>query len=87
LCCVEYYGSDPDFIAIVGHYRRLLRSRSYVGFVLVAAFGFSRLFAFLAGSAFVFAPRLREPAYRAPQGNARQSMMRRRRRSAITSAS
>ena len=39
---------------IVANYRRLLRSRSYVGFVLVAAFGFSGLFAFLAGSAFVF---------------------------------
>jgi DHA1 family bicyclomycin/chloramphenicol resistance-like MFS transporter len=39
---------------IVANYRRLLRSRDYVGFMLVAAFGFSGLFAFLAGSAFVF---------------------------------
>jgi DHA1 family bicyclomycin/chloramphenicol resistance-like MFS transporter len=39
---------------ILANYRRLLRSRTYVGFMLVAAFGYSGLFAFLAGSAFVF---------------------------------
>ena len=39
---------------IVANYGRLLRSRSYVGYALVAAFGFSALFAFIAGSAFVF---------------------------------
>lgn len=39
---------------IAANYGRLLRSRSYVGYALVAAFGFSALFAFLAGSAFVF---------------------------------
>jgi DHA1 family bicyclomycin/chloramphenicol resistance-like MFS transporter len=49
----------PDLAAtrprtIVANYARLLRSRTYVGFMLVAAFGFSGLFAFLAGSAFVF---------------------------------
>ena len=40
--------------AMLANYGRLLRSRDYVGFMLVAAFGFSGLFAFLAGSAFVF---------------------------------
>ena len=49
----------PDLAAtrprtIVANYARLLHSRIYVGFMLVAAFGFSGLFAFLAGSAFVF---------------------------------
>ena len=39
---------------IVANYGRLLRSPAYVGYMLVAAFGFSGLFAFLAGSAFVF---------------------------------
>ena len=39
---------------IVANYRRLLRSRDYRRYLLVAAFGFSGLFAFLAGSAFVF---------------------------------
>jgi DHA1 family bicyclomycin/chloramphenicol resistance-like MFS transporter len=39
---------------IVANYRRLLGSPTYVGYMLVAAFGFSGLFAFLAGSAFVF---------------------------------
>jgi DHA1 family bicyclomycin/chloramphenicol resistance-like MFS transporter len=39
---------------LVANYRRLLSSPAYVGYVLVAAFGFSGLFAFLAGSAFVF---------------------------------
>ena len=62
-CCV--YKVLPETLArpdaratapavIAANYRRLLRSRSYVGFMLVAAFGFSGLFAFLAGSAFVF---------------------------------
>ncbi|HZI83027.1 MAG TPA: multidrug effflux MFS transporter [Casimicrobiaceae bacterium] len=39
---------------ILANYARLLRSRSYVGYTLVAAFASSGLFAFLAGSAFVF---------------------------------
>jgi len=39
---------------IVANYGRLLRTGSYVRYMLVAAFGFSGLFAFLAGSAFVF---------------------------------
>jgi DHA1 family bicyclomycin/chloramphenicol resistance-like MFS transporter len=39
---------------IVANYGRLLRSRAYTGYMLVAAFGFSGLFAFIAGSAFVF---------------------------------
>ena len=42
----------PD--VIVANYGRLLRSRAFSGYMLVAAFGFSGLFAFLAGSAFVF---------------------------------
>ena len=40
--------------AILANYARLLRSRRYVGYTLVAAFAASGLFAFLAGSAFVF---------------------------------
>src|SRR5262249_47455614 len=39
---------------VLGNYGRLLRSRTYVGYALVAAFSSSGLFAFLAGSAFVF---------------------------------
>jgi len=39
---------------IYANYLRLVRSRAYVGYVLVAAFSSSGLFAFLAGSAFVF---------------------------------
>jgi DHA1 family bicyclomycin/chloramphenicol resistance-like MFS transporter len=39
---------------IVANYARLLRSRPYVGYMLIAAFSSSGLFAFLAGSAFVF---------------------------------
>jgi MFS transporter, DHA1 family, multidrug resistance protein len=39
---------------IVANYGRLLGSRAFTGYMLVAAFGFSGLFAFLAGSAFVF---------------------------------
>src|SRR6185369_9360638 len=39
---------------IVANYGRLLRSRTFTGYMGVAAFGFSGLFAFLAGSAFVF---------------------------------
>ncbi len=39
---------------ILANYRRLVRSRAFTGFMMVAAFGFSGLFAFLAGSAFVF---------------------------------
>ena len=36
------------------NFARLLRSRAFAGYTLVASFGFSGLFAFLAGSAFVF---------------------------------
>jgi len=39
---------------IVSNYARLLRSRSYMGYTLVAAFASCGLFAFLAGSSFVF---------------------------------
>jgi DHA1 family bicyclomycin/chloramphenicol resistance-like MFS transporter len=39
---------------IVANYGRLLRSRAYTGYLLVAACGFSGLFAFIAGSSFVF---------------------------------
>jgi MFS transporter, DHA1 family, multidrug resistance protein len=39
---------------VVANYRHLLASPAYVGYMLVAAFGYSGLFAFLAGSAFVF---------------------------------
>jgi DHA1 family bicyclomycin/chloramphenicol resistance-like MFS transporter len=39
---------------MLSNYARLLRSRTYVGYLLVAAFSTSGLFAFLAGSAFVF---------------------------------
>lgn len=39
---------------IAGNYRRLLASRVFVGYLLVAAFTSAGLFAFLAGSAFVF---------------------------------
>jgi DHA1 family bicyclomycin/chloramphenicol resistance-like MFS transporter len=39
---------------IVANYRTLLRSRLFVGYLLVAGFTSSGLFAFLAGSAFVF---------------------------------
>jgi DHA1 family bicyclomycin/chloramphenicol resistance-like MFS transporter len=39
---------------VLANYGRLLRSRSYIGYTLVAAFASSGLFAFLAGSAFVF---------------------------------
>jgi DHA1 family bicyclomycin/chloramphenicol resistance-like MFS transporter len=39
---------------MVANFGRLLRSRRYVGYMLVAAFTMSGLFAFLAGSAFVF---------------------------------
>ena len=39
---------------ILANYGSVLRSRTYIGYVLVAASGSSGLFAFLAGSAFVF---------------------------------
>ncbi|MGE5088805.1 MAG: multidrug effflux MFS transporter [Candidatus Levyibacteriota bacterium] len=44
--------TDPR--VIVANYARLLRSRRYLVYLLVAAFGQSGLFAFLAGSSFVF---------------------------------
>lgn len=43
---------DPS--AMVGNWRRALASRRYVGFLLTIAFSMAGLFAFLAGSAFVF---------------------------------
>ena len=39
---------------MLGNYARLLRSRAYLGYLLIAAFATSGLFAFLAGSSFVF---------------------------------
>jgi DHA1 family bicyclomycin/chloramphenicol resistance-like MFS transporter len=39
---------------MLANFRRLLRAPDYVRFMLVAAFAYSGLFAFLAGSAFVF---------------------------------
>jgi DHA1 family bicyclomycin/chloramphenicol resistance-like MFS transporter len=39
---------------MLANYARLLRSRAYLGYLLVAAFATSGLFAFLAGSSFVF---------------------------------
>jgi DHA1 family bicyclomycin/chloramphenicol resistance-like MFS transporter len=39
---------------MLANYRRLLQSKTYIGYVLVAAFATSGLFAFLAGSAYVF---------------------------------
>jgi DHA1 family bicyclomycin/chloramphenicol resistance-like MFS transporter len=44
--------TDPA--VVLANYRRLLHSRRYVGYLLVAAFASSGLFAFLAGSAFAF---------------------------------
>lgn len=43
-----------DVGMMLRNYARLLRSRRFVGYLLVAAFTSSGLFAFLAGSAFVF---------------------------------
>jgi DHA1 family bicyclomycin/chloramphenicol resistance-like MFS transporter len=43
-----------DVAVVLANYRRLLHTRTYIGYVLVAAFAASGLFAFLAGSAFVF---------------------------------
>ncbi|MEP7205825.1 MAG: multidrug effflux MFS transporter [Casimicrobiaceae bacterium] len=48
---------DPGALAprtILRNFRRLLGSRAFAGYLLVAAFTSSGLFAFLAGSAFVF---------------------------------
>jgi DHA1 family bicyclomycin/chloramphenicol resistance-like MFS transporter len=39
---------------MLANYARLLRSRVYLGYLLIAAFSTSALFAFLAGSSFVF---------------------------------
>ncbi len=39
---------------IAANFRRLLRSRAFVGYLLVASFATGGLFAFIAGSAFVF---------------------------------
>ena len=39
---------------VLANYGRVLRSRPYIGYMLIAAFTSSGLFAFLAGSAFVF---------------------------------
>ncbi len=49
--------ADPRALrpAVIGaNYRRLLASRTFVGYVLVSAFASSGIFAFLAGSSFVF---------------------------------
>lgn len=65
LLWVAVYGWLPETLArrdsratrprvLAANYVRLLRSRTFLGYVMVAAFGFSGLFAFLAGSAFVF---------------------------------
>jgi DHA1 family bicyclomycin/chloramphenicol resistance-like MFS transporter len=43
-----------DLKVMLANYARLIRSRTYIGYLLVAAFATSGLFAFLAGSAFVF---------------------------------
>jgi len=43
-----------DVRVMLANYARLLRSRTYVGYLLIAAFATSGLFAFIAGSAFVF---------------------------------
>jgi DHA1 family bicyclomycin/chloramphenicol resistance-like MFS transporter len=43
-----------DVRVMFANYARLLRSRTYVGYLLIAAFATSGLFAFIAGSAFVF---------------------------------
>lgn len=43
-----------DVRVMVANYARLLRSRRYVGYLLVGSFTAAGLFAFLAGSAFVF---------------------------------
>ncbi len=43
-----------DLSVMLANYARLLRSRRYVGYLLIAAFTSAGLFAFLAGSAFVF---------------------------------
>ena len=39
---------------MLANYARLVRSRAYLGYLLIAAFSTSALFAFLAGSSFVF---------------------------------
>lgn len=63
LACVAY--ALPETLAtrnpralapgvIVANYRRLLASRTFTGYMLVAAFTSAGLFAFLAGSSFVF---------------------------------
>jgi len=43
-----------DVRVMLANYAKLLRSRTYVGYLLIAAFATSGLFAFIAGSAFVF---------------------------------
>lgn len=43
-----------DLRVMLANYARLLHSRTFLGYLLVAAFATSGLFAFLAGSAFVF---------------------------------
>jgi DHA1 family bicyclomycin/chloramphenicol resistance-like MFS transporter len=48
----DIHATRPAIIR--ANYARLLRSRTFCGYMLVAASGFSGLFAFLAGSAFVF---------------------------------
>jgi DHA1 family bicyclomycin/chloramphenicol resistance-like MFS transporter len=43
-----------DLGVMLANYAKLLRSRVYLGYLLIAAFATSALFAFLAGSSFVF---------------------------------
>jgi DHA1 family bicyclomycin/chloramphenicol resistance-like MFS transporter len=56
---------DPDALdprTMIGNWRRVLSSRRYVGFTLTIAGAWSGLFAFLAGSAFVFVDAMGESA-------------------------
>ena len=56
---------DPDALdprTMVGNWSRVLSSRRYVGFTLIIAGAWSGLFAFLAGSAFVFVDAMGESA-------------------------
>jgi MFS transporter, DHA1 family, multidrug resistance protein len=43
-----------NLVVMLANYGKLLRSRVYLGYLLIAAFATSALFAFLAGSSFVF---------------------------------
>lgn len=45
-------------VRLIGNYARLLRSRTYIGYVLCAAFAYSGIFSFISGSPFVLIGRL-----------------------------